>query len=126
MREIKFRGWDKNRKLMVSVATIAFWKGKAFLDSPCQDWYDFSNIELMQFTGLKDKNGKEIYEFDLVKIEKYGKIISDYIWIVKFDQFEWCFERDEGTEFYDRYSFPELNKFEKDCEVIGNIYEEER
>jgi len=61
MREIKFRGWDKSIKKMIYPK---LWDNS--MPSNWQHWY-----ELMQFTGLKDKNEKEIYEGDIVRCE-YG------------------------------------------------------
>ncbi len=57
MREIKFRYWDEQEKTMyVSDGLASFFSSFEMLDMP-----------LMQYTGLKDKNGKEIYEGDIVK-----------------------------------------------------------
>ncbi len=59
-REIKFRAWDK-------------YNGKMFPDDIIQNWtvatFRWDNYMTMQYTGLKDKNGKEIYEDDLLRVK---------------------------------------------------------
>jgi len=67
MREIKFRAWDKEGYMM-NVSSIDF--EKKVITGIRQDnngWTDnFDAFELMQYTELKDKNGKEIYEGEIV------------------------------------------------------------
>ena len=74
-REIKFRVWDKEKSEMFFVEDI-YW---AEVDESITNINGWNNENpLMQFTGLKDKNGKEIYEGDIVikKLVKNNRIIT--------------------------------------------------
>ncbi|ANY13517.1 hypothetical protein BCY75_05765 [Latilactobacillus curvatus] len=68
MREIKFRAWHKNRKTFLDFYWAVDKLGRTFsiLDKYVYD--EFTNeVELMQYTGLKDMNGVEIYEGDILQ-----------------------------------------------------------
>lgn len=87
MREIKFRAWNWLRFLSEvewkHKAISEFWLVCEIADGELQFWEE-ENITLQQFTGLLDKNGKEIYEGDILE-----DIYEKERWVMKFS--DWLF-----------------------------------
>lgn len=111
-REIKFRVWDKEDKKMLyydtNIVPDITLNGVLIDEKRSNMSYLFI---LMQYTGLKDKNGKKIFEGDIVR----EKVINvEIIWQVKWEFNQWIFK----NKYNARRAF-----VPKSIKVIGNIFE---
>lgn len=132
---IDFRAWDKKKSEILDVMDIDFSGKKVgvcnipkrmFKDGRLHTIHsierDWDEVELMQSTGLKDKNGTEIFEGDIVRWTRLCISFDLETYETRSDDMEvgWCdynagFLAQDGTSFYKEDS--------SQYEVIGNIYE---
>ena len=121
MREIKFRIWVKDRKAIFEVISIDYVTKKVtYLLERTGHLLNirhdkFNDVELMQYTGIKDKDNKEIYEGDIL-FESFGE---RYYKVV----FENGSFRAEFKGDFEEYSFDLIDVVAQGCEIVGNIYE---
>lgn len=105
MREFKFRAWHKGAKQMLQNRDQGY-QGEVF------KWaHEGQPVEIMQFTGLHDKNGKDIYEGDILQDD--CESLCSVVWENSSAQFLVEFE-DETQEIDSPHTW---------AEIVGNIYE---
>lgn len=130
-REIKFRVWDKYKKQMYPISSIDYdifsqeiniiavghknGMCTSYNKNHNSEKCDITALELMQYTGLHDKNGKEIYEGDIVGDNKIK-------WIVKWNKHRMGFCLYPTTkQLYDEMPINVKNKL--GFKILGNIYD---
>ena len=120
MKEFKMKAWLKKENKMVAIIGIDLnYQYIRYTDDGnlFKDDYkiaDFKDIELLQFTGTKDKAGQELYEADVIL---FNDGIDDIYGLISYDD-------DEGTYRVSYENITEhLSEREGDFEIVGNIFE---
>ena len=121
-REIKFRAWDKETKSMIKEVWEIGLKSNYNQPWLIGDDKRTDNFELMQYTGLKDKNGKEIYEGDILK--HIPTFEANYFVKNLTGGFYLCpNNKDYGEYFASLFAGYDHKNQCNSIEIIGNIYE---
>ncbi|EPP7605533.1 YopX family protein [Listeria monocytogenes] len=118
MRDIEYRAFVKETKKMLPVTDLCFNETEAVGVSGCGDanctlcvdWYNFDDVVLMQYTGLKDKNGKKIFEGDICWEEH-----NECYGVVKFEDAKFLYLWENIAE--------DLWEVADSIEIYGNIHE---
>ena len=123
-RELKFKAWNKKTKQIIKIEPLtsikSFMDNTHYLTAGTIDggfYINLDEVELMQFTGLKDKNGKEIYKGDIINCKHWNP--ENYK--VIFREGGFCLA-DKDNKF-----MADINMIQDSTgihfEIIGNIYE---
>ncbi|HAM1779900.1 TPA: hypothetical protein H9501_002149, partial [Listeria monocytogenes] len=124
MRAIGFRAFVKRKKKMLPVTDLCFNETEAVGVSGCGnakctlcvDWYSFDDVVLMQYTGLKDKNGKKIFEGDIVNCKFFDRMVGDIAGVINFIDCVWAVSDFKNKRLYQLIDVDNI-------EIIGNIHE---
>lgn len=106
MREIKFRAITKEGKIIKNVGKIEFFEDDTIIVND-----EIPIEQLVQYTGLKDKTGKEIYEGDILQMQLRGTLVQG---VIEYSPPSFYLATDSDLWDLDDY---------KSTKIIGNIYE---
>lgn len=135
MREIKFRVWDKKNNKMIydsdinktEYCLVLTLDGKIYDNA--YDRFDkeiTKSFILEQYTGLKDKNGKDIYEGDFVRISKPFKSYNKTGFIVYCEkEMKYKIAIDDSNMYKQKYIYKSYNPIKTRLKIVGNIHQDE-
>lgn len=107
-----FRAWSKTEKIMSDVKKIDFCNGE--IDARSFEETEIEEVVLMVTTGINDKNGNEIFEFDVVSLPKFGDM-KPWVGVVKRMEGAWVVDTGNSTM--------KLWSVIEEAEILGNMFE---
>lgn len=123
MRDIKFRAWDVKYKEMRYINDLYFFEEEGIheiVDGVGKGGY--VECEIMQYIGFKDKNGKDVYEGDVIT-DKFGELFA-VVYDEQFASYRLDSLKDNThVEYLAKWFMDDEDRY--NLEVVGNIYEEE-
>lgn len=132
MAKPTYRLWDKNRQVMYANNELIIWNGCVYANNDRELTVDslkgWSVLDeyLMQSAKRKDKNDKEIFAGDILKITDKVKNKGSWLEIVSYDEEKAMFVIEEVNKYHKFLPTPLYDLFDTDLfivEIIGNIYE---
>lgn len=118
--KLKFRAWDKHDKKMYKIDVLNLWEDKVeMLEKRVDEVRGFKAVDIMQSTGMLDKDGIEVFEGDIIKPVGFASWIGSVEYSPETATFVL---KDHNNDFL-RSEPVFLSQFTDGLKILGNVYE---
>lgn len=118
-KEIKFRGQESENKKWVYGFYQEYPKGYVHIQNEYNDWFPVLPDTVGQYIGIKDKNGREIYEGDIIEVCTFGFNPERFITEVIYEKCAFRLKNGRNMFYCGQSDFTKMD----DAKVIGNIFD---